>query len=279
MVVAALAGGRAGAGALRAQASGAFAHPLGAVINVATVGRDGAKALVHIVYGIPGENLSGAEDGGYWRYPVTLRFAAYDSSGQVVASADTTAVLATPARVAVGSMLFGRFVVAVPPGRWAYRLALAEGDSTGTETPGDSLVVPAFDSGGLVMSDAVLGWRRISLTWLRGADTVYLSPFHAYFGVAELELYYEVYGLPAGSSYQTEIRVLDRRRKPGDPPLVEVRFGGMAAAGLTSGRRTIDLTDFRPGAYWLELIVTDRAGRHVERRTWFEVTPTPRSRA
>ena len=36
-----------------------FAHPLDAAISLATVGQSGASSLVHIVYGIPGEHLTG----------------------------------------------------------------------------------------------------------------------------------------------------------------------------------------------------------------------------
>jgi hypothetical protein len=172
-------------------------------------------------------------------------------------------------------MLFGRFALAVPPGRWRYRLSLANGDSTGVVTPSDSLVVPRLD-GSLVMSDPVLGWRRISLTWDRGADTVFFSPFHSYFGATELELYYEVYGMTSGSSYQTELLISERKGDRTIPARARLRFAGVAGEGMTSGRRTLDLREFKPGSYWLDLIVTDAAGRRVQRRTWFEVRPTPR---
>lgn len=253
-----------------------FAHPLDAAISVATVGQEGNRSLVHVVYGIPGERLTGSSVNGNWQYPVTLRFTAYDAGNHVVASADTGIILFTPAAVAAGSMLFGRFAVPVPAGHWHYRLSLQQGDSTGVVTPRDSLVVPRFDAG-LVMSDPVLGWRRISLTWDRGADTVFFSPFHSYFGATELELYYEVYGMTPGSTYQTDLLVSDKKGDRVGSAHVNVRFGGVAGEGVTSGRRTLDLQQFKPGQYWLELVVTDAAGRRQQRRTWFEVKPTPRS--
>jgi hypothetical protein len=230
---------------------------------------------VHIVYGIPGEHLTGVQVNGYTRYPVSLRFAAYDAANHVVASSDTTVVLMTPAPVAAGSMLFGRFALPVPPGHWHYRLSLEEGDSSGVVTPRDSLVVPRLD-GGLVMSDPVLGWRRISLTWDRGADTVFFSPFHSYFGATELELYYEVYGMTPGSTYQTELLISERKGSRARDPRVQLRFGGVAGSGMTSGRRTLDLRQFKPGAYWLDLAVTDSQGRRQSRRTWFEVKTVPK---
>jgi len=127
-----------------------------------------------------------------------------------------------------------------------------------------------------LISTVVVPWRRISVTWDRGADTVFFSPFHSYFGATELELYYEVYGMTPGSTYQTELLVSDRKDRGGAPARARIRFGGVAGEGMTGGRRTLDLREFKPGSYWLDLIVTDAAGHRVQRRTWFEVKPTPK---
>jgi hypothetical protein len=248
-----------------------FARPLGAAISLAAVGRADTRSLVHIVYGIPGARLIGtrAED-GQTSYPVSLRFAAFDAANHVVASSDTSVVFTAAAPVSPRSTLFGRFTVAVPPGRWRYHLSLQQGDSSGVVTPTDSIVVARFDAG-LSMSDPVLGWRPIALTWARGADTVFFSPFRSYFDANQLELYYEVYGLAPGASYQTELAVSEKRGAKRSTPTVRISYAGVGTGAVTSGRRTIDLRRFKPGAYWLDLIVTDAAGRRDQRRTWFEV--------
>ena len=247
-----------------------FARPLGAAISISAVGQAGPSSLVHIVYGIPGAHLTGTEENGETSYPVSLRFAAFDGANHVVASADTTVVLTTAAPVSAGAMLFGRFAVAVPPGQWHYRLSLQQGDSSGVVTPRDSLVVRRYDTG-LSRSDPVLGWRAVGLTWARGADTVFFSPFRSYFDATELELYYEVYGLAPGAPYQAELVVSEKRGTKRTKPGVRISYRGVASGPVTSGRRTIDLRRFKPGAYWLDLIVTDAAGRRDQRRTWFEV--------
>jgi hypothetical protein len=225
---------------------------------------------VHIVYGIDGRDLRGTPVDGRWQYPVRLRFAGYDAAGHVVASADTMTILSASAAVPPGSMLFGRFTVPMPPGHWLYRLSLQQGDSSGIVTPHDSIAVGRYDAG-LSMSDPVLGWRPIALTWARGADTVFFSPFRSYFDANQLELYYEVYGLAPGASYQTELAVSEKRGAKRSTPTVRISYAGVASGAVTSGRRTIDLRRFKPGAYWLDLIVTDAAGRRDQRRTWFEV--------
>ncbi len=253
-----------------------FARALPAAISLAAVGREGSRTLVHVIYGLGGEGLTGMLQNGSWRYPVRLRFVAFDSAGRVVASADTAVILTTDAAVPARAMLFGRFALPVPPGRWRYRLSLQQGDSSGVVTPRDTLSVGRYD-GPLSMSDPVLGWRPIALNWARGADTVFFSPFHRYFGATELELYYEVYGMPSGAAYQTDVLVAEKKGTRAGPAGVRLRFGGVAGEGVTSGRRTLDLRQFKPGAYWLDLVVTDATGHQVRRRTWFEVKPAAKA--
>ncbi len=76
-----------------------------------------------------------------------------------------------------------------------------------------------------------------------------------------------------GTSYETELRL--SVRKPGSrrvpPPAIRVRFTGTATAPMTSGQRTLDLRQFKPGSYWLDLIVTDARGHDAQRRIWFDV--------
>lgn len=252
-----------------------FPRHMAAAVSLVSIGRAGNQTLVHVVYGIEGASATGTrQPDGTWYYPVELRFAAYGAGQAIVAAIDTGVVLTTRDSVLPRSMLFGRFALPVPPGNWHYRLSLAQGDSTGLTLPRDSLTVPNYASG-LAISEPVLGWRAIALNWTRGADTVFFSPFHSYVGATELELYYEVYGLAPGSAYQTELLVSERKGTRATPVKVRVGFGGVANGAITSGRRTMDLRQFKPGPYWLELVVTDAAGRTERRRTWFEVKALP----
>ncbi len=252
-----------------------FARTLPVAVRLTAVGRDGNRTLLHVTYALGGNALT-PEAGQHSRYLVRLRLVLVDQRGAVGASVDTAVVLETRAPVPAGSLLFGRFAVAVPPGTWHYRLALQQGDSAGQVLPRDSVVVPRFDQSSLTLSDPVLGWRPIGVSWERAADTVFFSPFRSYYRDAALELYYEVYGMAPGSTYQTELIVSERQRgRANGPARVQLKFDDVASAPTTSGRRTLDLRQFKPGAYWLDIIVTDARHRRESRRTWFEVKAHP----
>lgn len=250
-----------------------FAHKLPAALSLVAVGRapgsSDDRSLVHIVFAIPGEATHGDTTTAGTLYPVRVRFVAFDSTEHVVAAMDSSFVLVTPIPADSGRFLFGRVALPVPPGDWQYRLALQQGDSSGVVLPTDSLVVGNFAGDHLGVSDLVVGWRRIPLTWQRpGADTVYFSPFRSYFEDSELELYYEVYGLAPGSSYGAELTVTEVKSGlfHGRPRTVDLGFRGQAdAAGHGAGRHTLQLSELRPGRYRLELVVSNGRGEMVER--------------
>ncbi|HEU4699823.1 MAG TPA: GWxTD domain-containing protein [Gemmatimonadales bacterium] len=269
-----------------------FAAPLPVAIRYLAVGRasdagdtgeGGGASLVHVVFAIPGVATHPDATAEGWRHLVRLRLAALDARGTPVVVRDTTLVLYTPAPVPRGAYLDGRLAVPVPPGNWRWRTAVqyGAGDAApGTLLPRDTLRVGDFGGRRLAVSDLVLGWRPLPLTWQPApGDTVYFSPFASYARTSDLELYYEVYGLAAGERYRTEL-VVTSQRKGGlfhrAPAPVRIAADAQAEGPVARGRRTLRLATLAPGRYWLDLVVTDAAGRRDQRRTWFEVVaPEP----
>jgi hypothetical protein len=154
------------------------------------------------------------------------------------------------------------------------RTAIELGSGAGAVLPVDSVRVVEPAGTDLRISDLAIGWRPIALTWPRAADTVYFSPMRSYAADDELELYYEVYGLEPGTEYATRLEIVSRERaglfrRP--PPGVRLGFRDRAAGAGASARRTVRLADLRPGAYWLDVIITDARGRDARRRIGFEV--------
>ena len=257
-----------------------FAEPLPAAIQLDALGSRDGQPLLHAVFAIPGSRARGTKVGSEWYYPVRLRLAVLDSASHPVASVDSSFTLTSAQPADSGRYLFGRVAVPVPAGRWRYRLALQQGDSAGVVLPTDSLIVARFDTTGPALSDLVIGWHQIPLTWARTAeDTVYFSPFRGYFNDTELELYYEVYGLPAGSSYRTEIAVTRQGGGGlfhGAPRATRLLSEDRVYDRIVRGRRTIQLRSLDPGDYWLDVTITDAAGRQTHRRTEFAVERRPR---
>lgn len=257
-----------------------FAHRLPVTLGAVSLGRTFDASLVHLVFAIPGEAATNMAIDGSGRFPVELRFVAFDDARRVVAAFDSSFVLQTARQAFSGEYIFGQIAFPVKPGSWTYRVALQQGDSCGVVFPERSINVPNLRTGPLSVSDLVVGYRQIPLTWTTGnRDTVYISPFDTYFQDSELELYYEVYGAVPDSRLRTSIEI--GRGRASDISR-NTRFAArlqfqayVGSEGTVAGRHTIRLSQFAPGVYWIKLTVTDAKGREVNRYTSVEVEKRP----
>lgn len=73
-----------------------------------------------------------------------------------------------------------------------------------------------------------------------------------------MEMYYEVYGVPAGASYQTQITA--RQGGADRPATMRLGFEGTSRGTPTRVARTILIRELPPGAYLLEVQVTTGDG-------------------
>ena len=188
----------------------------------------------------------------------------------MVASLDTTRHFVAPEPVPDGEHLVGRVAVAVPPGRFQYRLAIQQGEESGLVLPRDSVRVGGPMSTGLALSDLVLGSRATNLMWRRSeADTVLFNPLETFKRSEEMQLYYEVSGLQPGRPYEVRLAV---KKQGGGGGVFKKIFGGGGAAmslkfdahatePLESAHRGLQLERLKPGSYVLEVTVTDDQGR------------------
>jgi hypothetical protein len=205
---------------------------------------------------------------------------ALDRLERVAASVDTTRHFVSPASVPGSEHLVGRLNVPVPPGTYTYRLAVQEGEDAGVVLPRDSLRVGRPTSATLALSDLVLGNRSTNLYWRRTAeDTVVFNPLRTFRRNEDMELYYEVEGVAAGSKYDVRIAVRKQGKSGG---LLKKVFGGGSAqlslkfdetAGfpITATHRSLQLNKLKPGYYSLEVEVQDAQGRRDRRAQAFQV--------
>jgi hypothetical protein len=158
-----------------------------------------------------------------------------------------------------------------------YRLAVQEGEDRGVVFATDSLTVAPLDGTTFAVSDLVLGWRSANLRWVSSAgDTVFFNPTNAYRPGTEMEVYYEVYGLPSATEYQTQLVVekqgsgglfgLFGKSKP-----IRLSFSDRADGPATQVRRSIALDKLKAGRYELQLIITSPAGQKETRKRTFLV--------
>ncbi len=248
--------------------------------EVLAVGHDSAGSLVQVAYAIAGSSLEPMTVTRGYLYSVRLRFVATDRTGKVVASLDTTRHFVSPAPVPPGEHLVGRAALNVPPGKYDYRLAIQQGEEAGIVLPRDTVRVGQPTAASLSLSDLVLGSRATNLFWRRTADdTVTFNPLRTYKRNEDMDLFYEVEGLSAGTPYTVRITA---KRKGGGGGLFKKIFGGGSAAislkfeeqgafPVGTSHRNLKLESLKPGNYLLEVVVDDGQGRTDRRSQEFQV--------
>jgi GWxTD domain-containing protein len=238
--------------------------------DVMAVGRNEAGNLLQVTWAVPGATLIPIKHELGFVYPVRLRIAVSDAQGNVVAALDTVKMFLSPVEIPQKENLVDRMSLPVPPGLLRYRVAVDQDERAGIVMPRDSIDVGMFDGSAFTVSSVVLGARNANLRWVRQpGDTVFFNPTGVYRQNADMELYYEVYGLPAASPYNVELRV---GRSDGGRAAITLKYEEKAEGTVTRTRRTIKLERVRQGEYTLHLIVTTPDGRRAERRAGFQVS-------
>jgi len=266
-----------------------FDQALDVVASEFVVGAEPGGQMLHVVFAVPGERLSGEPGGGGeggvgLLYPLHFRLVVSDSADRVVARLDTLRVFAARQPLRQPAYLTGRLALPVPPGRYRYRLLVTTPDGTaGDLVRQDSLDVRALGGGGFAVSDVVVGREGSGLVWVSaGTDTVRLNPLSRFPEGSAAELYYEVYGLARGAPYHTVVR-LEREGARSLFGAIRGLFGGGRAAVLlefdaaaegpvTRVHRGVALRDVAKGTYRLTVVIADPAsGVSVTRTRRFQV--------
>jgi GWxTD domain-containing protein len=247
-----------------------FSRRLAAVANLVSVGRRGGKSLAHFVFGIVASGTTARATTGGVEYSVRVRLVTLDRHDRSVATLDTTLVIRHPRELGREEWLVGRAELSLPGGRWSYRAALQQGDSTGVMLPRDSVRVANNDGISMGLSDIAIGSPGRAVSWItNAADTVLLAPSALFRRGADVQIYYEVTGAMAQRLYRHEISVLQpgasetaaKRR-----PLVSLSFDEEAADKVIRSRRTVRLERLKPGSYVVEVRVTASDGSSQVRR-------------
>ena len=240
-----------------------FAHRLMAVFDLVAIGRGTGGSLAHFVFGIAAPGLSGRPGARGVEFHVRVRLVALDSRQRSVATLDTTVVIQRLQQLARNEWLVGRVELTLPPGRWGYRAALQQGDSTGVVLPRDSVRVGASDGASLELSDIALGSPGRAVSWITDvADTVLLAPSPRFRKGSDVGLYYEVTGATPGVTYRHEVSVLRLGKRASDKgrPLVALSFDEEATDSVIRSHRTVRLQGLKEGSYLMEVKITGPEG-------------------
>lgn len=139
--------------------------------------------------------------------------------------------------------------------------------------------IPDYSGNELMLSDIALGQPDARSGWNRGNATLALLPTDR-FPSSPFEIYYEIYNLPSGHEYVTEIAIHRSGRGAGEAPVgepVRLRFTGKSAAGrdaMLPELRRVESALPR-GSYRLTVTITDletgavaRRSRAIDVREW-----------
>jgi tetratricopeptide (TPR) repeat protein len=238
-----------------------YKEDLDAVVQVYGVGfGQGETRRVLAVFAVPGQKITprSRPDGGPGvLYPVTLRLIAMDRERGLIRQLDTTRTFLSRDTLKGDRHLTGLVELTVPPGRYQVRtLVTVPGLDAATGAGRDSVEIPPSPRD-LVLSDLILGRQESGLSWSYGGIRVPLNPLNTYPRGADAELFYEVGGLLTGTSYSITMAVRKEGDKPDTKPAVEAGFEFTATEPYQQVTRGLGLANLTPGAYLLQVTVTE----------------------
>lgn len=205
-----------------------------------------------VAFAIPSTGLrtQGSTPDGRLLVPIRFRLAFFDQATGNNRFIDTTRTFAT--RSLDEGFLTGLFEVPLGAGDWMMGLRAEQpGRGTGGMARLRNVTIPGH--AGLALGDLVVGRAAGIPVWDPGGEPIPMNPFNAWQSGSDLELWFEVRGLDAGTEFRTRLEVVPEGRGRRS---VQVEGTDRAAGPVTALRRTLELRDLDPGNYLVKLTVT-----------------------
>lgn len=212
-----------------------------------------------------------------YRFSVTLVLA--DTARRVVSRADDTVFVAVAEPLPREHLLHAFLETpAQPSNTTVQRVIMIDAPRPGTgQLYTYAFEIPDYSGSHLMLSDVALGLPGREGGWRRGDATLALLP-SLHFPGGVFDVYYEIYNLPNGNPYSTELAFepVDENGEPreGFEGPIRVRFAGESSAGpngVLSELRRVEVP-LPSGYYRLKVTVTDEArGVTTERSRLLQV--------
>ncbi len=256
-------------------------RPLPFFYDLYTFRGDDRHTTVVAAFAVPVGRLERESgDGGVrYRFDVTLVLA--DTAMRSVTRRDDTVSVSVPQPLDNRHLLYTQIQVqAAPSAGTVQRVIMNDETKPGIgQLYTSAFPVPDYSGPELMLSDIALGRTDAEAGWRRGDVQLALLPTKL-FPEGSFDLYYEVYNLPFGHRYVTEIAIapVDDSGKPpaGEDRTVRTRFTGEAATrpdGSLGELRRVE-ADLPEGGYRLTVTVTDQdTGTSASRSRLFQVRP------
>lgn len=240
-------------------------RPLPFFYDLYTFRGDSGNTTVIASFAVPVGRLERARLGRdvLYRFDVTLVLS--DTALHSVSRTDDSVFVAVPQRLSGGHLLYTHVEVQAPPSvSTLHRVIMTDASKPGIgQMYSAPFRIPDYSGSHLMLSDIAMGQPDPQGGWSRGNVTLALLPTDQFPG-SSFELYYEIYNLPFGSQYDTEVSIepVDESGAPRDGEDSEVRIRFSGESNAFSGRsqdelRHVDASLAR-GRYRLTVTVTDQ---------------------
>jgi hypothetical protein len=238
-------------------------------------GEEGRSRVV-AAFAVPAGRLREEDRGREVRYRFDVTLVLADQARKAVFRTDDSVFVSLPARLTSEHLLHTHLEVEAPPSQTtAQRVILSDATTPGFgQLYHGPFPVPDYSGDDLMLSDIALGLPDADAGWQRGETTLALLPTDQFPG-RTFDVYYEIYNLPAGHEYSTELEIERLSGAGGEVgTTVRTRFSGESLAGeddVLSELRRVEVSLPR-GPYRLTVEVVDMVtGRSASRSRDFRV--------
>ena len=264
--------------------SDASVRPLPFFFDLYTFRGENDSTTVVAAFAVEAGNLDTKRvgDNNRYRFNVTLLLA--DAALGSVTNRHDSVFVDLPRRMRDEHLLYTHIEVKTPPSRRIRRTVfMIDATEAGTgQVYWEFVQIPDYSGTELMLSDVALGLPDAQIGWERGGATLALLPTRQVPSRA-FDIYYEIYNLPTGNPYTTEITfervAVSSREKAEDYVPVRLRFEGestSAAEGTMSEMRRVE-TSFEKGRYRMTVTVEDLIeGKTASRSRMFELRTSGR---
>ena len=245
----------------------AAARPLPFFYDLYTFREDDGSTKVVLSIAVEARRLQRESVDGQSRYRFDVRFVLADTATRSVSNTEDSVYLSMPNPLLGGHLLHTYVEVqAAPSDATLQRVVVTDATRPGTgQLYSSAFHIPDYSGSELMLSDIAFGLPDATSGWTRRGVTLALLPT-SQFPESSFDVYYEIYNLPAGTPYETEMSIqpLDRDGVD-DGRAVRTTFSGESSAsedGSAAELRRIESALPR-GAYRFTVRVRDRIGGEV----------------
>lgn len=255
----------------------AAAAPLPFFYDLYTFRSEEHTTSVVAAVAVPVGGLQRERVDGRVRYRFDVRFVLADTVERIVSRSLDSVFVSMPASLPSQHLLHTYVEIQAPPSAaTVQQIVVTDATRPGVgQLQQSPFRIPDYSGTELMLSDIAFGLPGATSGWTRRGFTVALLPT-SQFPESDFDVYYEVYNLPSGNPYETEIAIASLD-EDAEGAVVRARFQGRSSAGPDGSMGDLLRVEspLATGHYAVTLTVRDQAtgrvassSRPIEVRGW-----------